>query len=55
MPPFAFPDYTYAGNVIPLPEFKILLGSAVDNLSDEEILRIRDGARSPGRHCTKET
>jgi hypothetical protein len=30
------------GNVIPLPEFKKLLGPAGENLSDEEILRIRE-------------
>lgn len=41
---YSFPYFipTYAKNVIPLPEFKKLLGSAGEKLTEEEILRIRD-------------
>jgi hypothetical protein len=40
--PFPYSIHAYSGNVIPLPEFKKLLGPAGENLSDEEILRIRE-------------
>ena len=40
--PFPLSIPAYAGNVIPLSEFKKLLGPAGENLSDEEILRIRE-------------